>query len=389
MRERAKWILVPDSFKGTMSSREVCGILREELLDWMPGAEVISLPVADGGEGSVDAFLEAVGGRRVSVPCTGPDGERMEGFLGLLGDGTTAVVEMAAAAGLPLLEGRLDVEGATTYGVGELLLAAAAAGARKIIVGLGGSATNDGGCGCAAALGVRFLDGTGVPFVPVGRTLERIAHVDKTGLSPALAGVEIVTMCDIDNPLCGPTGAAAVFGPQKGADSAAVERLDRGLRHLAEVVHADLGMEILDLPGAGAAGGMGGGMAAFLGSRLQMGIDTVLDTANFDVLLPGTRAVVTGEGRIDGQSLRGKVVVGVARRARRAGVPVIAVVGDIDPGAAGVYGQGVTAMFSTNRRAVPWEEARLTAKEDLRAAAGDLFRLCSVLEDVCPGAARD
>lgn len=304
----------------------------------------------------------------------------MEGFFGILGDGTTAVVEMAVAAGLPLLEGRLDVEGATTYGVGELILSAVEAGARKIIVGLGGSATNDGGCGCAAALGVRFLDAAGEPFVPVGRTLERIAHIDRTYLAPSLAGVELVTMCDIDNPLCGPTGAAAVFGPQKGADGPAVERLDRGLRHLAEVVRADLGVDILDLPGAGAAGGMGGGMAAFLGSRLQMGIGAVLDTADFDALLPGTRAVITGEGRIDGQSLRGKVVVGVARRAKRVGVPVIAVVGDIAPGAAAAYEEGVTAMFSTNRRAVPWEQARLTAKEDLRAAAGDLFRLWAAMD---------
>lgn len=380
MKETSKWILVPDSFKGTMSSREVCGILREELQKRMPEAEILSLPVADGGEGSVDAFLEAVGGRRVCVPCTGPDGAPMEGFFGLLGDGTTAVVEMAAAAGLPLLEGRLDVEGATTYGVGELILSAVEAGARKVILGLGGSATNDGGCGCAAALGVRFLDTTRETFVPVGRTLGRIAHVDRTHLASALAGVELITMCDIDNPLCGPTGAAAVFGPQKGADGPAVERLDRGLRHLAEVVRADLGVEILDLPGAGAAGGMGGGMAAFLGSRLQMGIDAVLDTADFDALLPGTRAVITGEGRIDGQSLRGKVVVGVARRAKRAGVPVIAVVGDIATGAAAAYEEGVTAMFSTNRRAVPWEQARLTAKEDLRAAAGDLFRLWAAMD---------
>lgn len=380
MKETSKWILVPDSFKGTMSSREVCGILREELQKRMPEAEILSLPVADGGEGSVDAFLEAVGGRRVTAPCTGPDGAPMEGFFGLLGDGTTAVVEMAAAAGLPLLEGRLDVEGATTYGVGELILAAVEAGARKIIVGLGGSATNDGGCGCAAALGVRFLDETGAAFIPVGRTLGRIAHIDRTHLASSLAGVELITMCDIDNPLCGPTGAAAVFGPQKGADGPAVERLDRGLRHLAEVVRADLGVEILNLPGAGAAGGMGGGMAAFLGSRLQMGIDAVLDTADFDALLPGTRAVITGEGRIDGQSLRGKVVVGVARRAKKAGIPVIAVVGDIASGAAAAYEEGVTAMFSTNRRAVPWEQARLTAKEDLRAAAGDLFRLWAAMD---------
>lgn len=371
----AKWILVPDSFKGTMSSGEICRIMEEELLRQMPDSQVISLPVADGGEGSVEAFLQAVGGQRIEVSCTGPDRRPLAGFYGLLSGGETAVVEMAAAAGLPLMEGRLDVEGTTTYGVGELILAAVQRGARKIIVGLGGSATNDGGCGCAAALGVRFYDHSGRQFVPVGGTLEQIAAIDMSALDPALSGVEMITMCDIDNPLCGSTGAAAVFGPQKGADPDTVKRLDRGLRHLAEVISRDLKTEILDLPGAGAAGGMGGGMAAFLKSRLQMGIETVLDTADFDALLPGSTAVLTGEGRIDGQSLRGKVVVGVARRAKKSGVPVIAVVGDIAPGAQEAYGQGVTAMFSTNRRAVPWEQARLTAREDLRSTMGDLARL--------------
>ncbi len=375
----SKWILVPDSFKGTMSSQEICGVMAEELRSRVPGAEVVSLPVADGGEGSVDAFLAAVGGWKVEVSCTGPDFRPLKGFYGRLTGGGTAVVEMAAAAGLPLMEGKLCAEGTTTYGVGELILAAVRDGAKRVILGLGGSATNDGGCGCAAALGVRFLDGAGEPFLPVGGTLDRLCHVDVSGLSPLLEGVEIVAMCDIDNPLCGPAGASAVFGPQKGADGAMVERLDRNLRHLAEVIRQDLGKEILDLPGSGAAGGLGGGAAAFLGGRLQMGIETVLDTVGFDGLLPGATAVLTGEGRIDGQSLRGKVVVGVARRARRAGVPVIAVVGDIAPGAEAAYAEGVTAMISTNRRAVPWETARRTAKEDLRAAVGDLTRLYAAL----------
>ena len=369
----SKWILVPDSFKGTMSSMEVCGLMREALERHVPGAEVISIPVADGGEGSVDAFLAAMGGQRRTVRCTGPRGTQIDSFFGLLPDDRTAVVEMAAAAGLPLMEGHLDAAGATTYGVGELILAAVRAGAEKVVVGLGGSATNDGGCGMAAALGVRFFDGGGRAFVPVGGTLERVESI-APALLPELSGVEIITMCDIDNPLCGPNGASHVFGPQKGADPAMAERLDRGLRHLAEVIRRDLGADVLELPGAGAAGGMGGGMAAFLGSRLEMGIETVLDTAGFDALLPGAAAVLTGEGRLDGQSLRGKVVAGVARRARRAGVPVVAVVGDIAPGAEEIYRQGVTAVFSTNRQAVPWERARQTARADMAAALEDLFR---------------
>ncbi|WP_292919916.1 glycerate kinase, partial [Oscillibacter sp. CAG:155] len=195
-----------------------------------------------------------------------------------------------------------------------------------------GGATNDGGCGCAAALGIRFLDQEGNTYVPTGGTLDRLARIDASGLDPAVRAAEITVMCDIDNPLCGPTGASAVFGPQKGAGPAQVACLDRNLRHLAEVIRRDLGTEILDLPGSGAAGGMGGGMVAFLGGRLQMGIETVLDTVGFDTMVQGATAVLTGEGRIDGQSLRGKVVIGVARRAAAVGVPVIAVVGDVAPG---------------------------------------------------------
>ena len=331
----SKWILMPDSFKGTMSSLEICQLMREALLRHVPDAEVVSIPVADGGEGSVEAFLAAMGGHRVEVPCTGPDFRKISGFYGLLADGYTAVIEMAAAAGLPLMEGRLCAEGATTYGVGELILAAIRDGARRIILGLGGSATNDGGCGAASACGVRFVNGAGEAFVPVGGTLAEIASVDVTGMDPAVAALEIVTMCDIDNPLCGPTGAAAVFGPQKGADAAQIQRLDAGLAHLAQILERDLGISTVDLPGAGAAGGMGAGMAAFFRSRLQPGIETVLDTVRFAEVVRDADWIFTGEGRLDGQSLRGMVVSGVARRA--GGVPVAAIVGDVGDGASAVY----------------------------------------------------
>lgn len=361
-----------------MSSEEICTVMAAALRRHLSEADIVSIPVADGGEGSVDAFLAALGGRREEVPCTGPDGRPIPAFYGRLPDGT-AVVEMAAAAGLPLMEGHLCAEGATTYGVGELLRAAVHAGAKRVILGLGGSATNDGGCGCAAALGIRFLDRDGVSFVPVGGTLDRLDRIDASGLDPAVRAADITVMCDIDNPLCGPTGASAVFGPQKGAGPEMVARLDRNLGHLADIIRRDLGMEIRDLPGSGAAGGMGGGMVAFLGGRLQMGIETVLDTVGFDAMVQGASGVLTGEGRIDGQSLRGKVVVGVARRAAAAGVSVIAVVGDVAPGAAAAYEQGVTAIFSTNRQAVPWEQAKRTAKEDLAAVMEDLSRLLAAM----------
>ena len=367
-----KILLVPDSFKGTLSSISICRILSEEIRRVWPEALAISIPVADGGEGSVDAFLTAVGGERRTVVCQGPYGEPVEGFYGML-PGGTAVVEMAAAAGLPLAEGRLDPEKTSTYGVGQLIKAAAAEGAKKIIVGLGGSATNDGGAGAAAALGVRFLDEAGQPYVPTGGTLKWLTAVDASSLDPVLEGVELVTMCDIDNPLCGPTGASAVFGPQKGADPEMVQRLDANLTHLADIMARDLGRDLRDMPGAGAAGGMGCGMAGFLNSRLQMGIETVLDTVGFDELLADADLVITGEGRIDGQSLRGKVVIGVARRAKVQGVPVVAVVGDIGDDVEAAYDMGVTGIFSTNRVAIPFREAKGRAESDLRLTALNLL----------------
>lgn len=368
-----KVLLIPDSFKGTMSSEEICTVMGEVIRRHYPAAEVVSIPVADGGEGSVDSFLAAMGGEKVHLTVKGPYNEALESFYGVL-PGGGAVVEMAAAAGLPLVGEEKHAEQTTTFGVGQLIAEAARSGAKKIIVGLGGSATNDGGCGAAAALGVRFYNRAGESFVPVGGTLKEIDRIDLSGLLPELAAVEMVTMCDIDNPLCGPSGAAAVFGPQKGADPAMVQLLDDGLRHLAAVVRWDLGKDILDLPGAGAAGGMGGGMVAFLGSRLQMGIETVLDTVGFDDLLEGADLVFSGEGKIDSQSLRGKVVIGVARRTQKHNVPLIAIVGDIGDNIEGVYDQGVTGVFSINRVAVPYKEARHRSKGDLALTMDNLLR---------------
>ena len=246
----AKYVLIPDSFKGTLSSADICRIAAEEIRRLEPSAEICAIPVADGGEGTADAFLAAVGGQRVETPCTGPWGEAIPGSYALLPDGT-AVVEMAAAAGLPLVGEHRDPEGTTTYGVGQLMAHALAHGASRLVLGLGGSATNDGGCGAAAALGAVFLDGQGRPFVPVGGTLKDIRHIRTEGLRETLGTVPVEVMCDIDNPLCGPNGAAAVFGPQKGADAAMVRRLDAGLRQLAQVLVDDLGAEVLTLSGGG------------------------------------------------------------------------------------------------------------------------------------------
>ena len=370
-----KILLVPDSFKGTLSSRQVCQVMAGQLRRFFPQAQVKSIPVADGGEGSVEAFLAAAGGERRTRTVTGPFGEPVEAFYGILGDGRTAVIEMAACAGLPLAEGRLNPERATTYGVGELLLAAKEAGCTKAILGLGGSCTNDGGAGAAAALGAKFTRADGAAFIPTGGTLGEIAALDVSPVAQALQGMELTAMCDIDNPLYGEAGAAAVFAPQKGADAAMVARLDAGLRHLGQVAARCLGRDFSHLPGAGAAGGLGFGMAAFCGAQLRMGIDAVLDAVGFDSLLPGTDVVFTGEGKIDSQSARGKVVSGVAARCRKAGVPVVAVVGQIDQGFEEMYQQGLTAVFSINRAAQPFTESRFHAGENLALTMENIARL--------------
>ena len=370
-----KILLVPDSFKGTLSSRQVCQVMAGQLRRFFPQAQVKSIPVADGGEGSVEAFLAAAGGERRTRTVTGPFGEPVEAFYGILGDGRTAVIEMAACAGLPLAEGRLNPERATTYGVGELLLAAKEAGCTKAILGLGGSCTNDGGAGAAAALGAKFTRADGTAFIPTGGTLGEIAALDVSPVAQALQGMELTAMCDIDNPLYGEAGAAAVFAPQKGADAAMVARLDAGLRHLGQVSARCLGRDFSHLPGAGAAGGLGFGMAAFCGAQLRMGIDAVLDAVGFDSLLPGTDMVFTGEGKIDSQSARGKVVSGVAARCRKAGVPVVAVVGQIGQGFEEMYQQGLTAVFSINRAAQPFAESRFHAGENLALTMENIARL--------------
>ncbi|MCH4239537.1 MAG: glycerate kinase [Oscillospiraceae bacterium] len=369
-----KCILIPDSFKGTMSSAEVCSIMAEAVRRNFPAAEIHRIPAADGGEGTVDALLTAIGGRKVSVTVKGPYFEDVPSFYGILPDGT-AVIEMAAAAGLPLAGSRLQPELATTYGVGQLMASAVKSGCRRIILGLGGSATNDGGCGAAAALGTVFRRTDGTVFTPVGQTLQEIAAIDNSRLQKRLKGIVTIVMCDINNPLCGPQGAAAVFAPQKGADAQTVRMLDCGLAHFAKIVAAETGTEILGLPGAGAAGGMGGGMAALLGASLQSGIEAVLDAVHFDDLLRKTDVVFTGEGRLDSQSLHGKVISGVARRTKATKVPLFAVAGDLLGNPANIYEAGVTAAFSINRLAVPFEQAKKTCRQDLAWTMDSILRL--------------
>ncbi len=363
-----------------MSSSEICAVMKKAVLEHYPECEVISIPVADGGEGSVDAFLEALGGEKVYKEVTGPYfGEKVRGYYALL-PGNIAVLEMAAAAALPMVGDRKDPSKTTTYGVGELLLDAAGKGVSRIILGLGGSATNDAACGLASAVGVGFYNKKGEKFIPVGGTLDEVERIDLSGIDPVLKSIPITTMCDIDNPFYGPEGAAAVYGPQKGADEKMVEELDGKMKKLAHVMERDCGVSVQSIPGSGAAGGMGGGMVAYFKSRLQMGIETVLDTVGFSDLIEGADYVYTGEGKIDGQSLRGKVVIGVARRAKKKGVKTIAFVGDIGDNIEGAYSEGVSAIFSINRVALPYKEQRPRAKSDLYLTVDNLLRFQKELE---------
>ncbi len=369
-----KVVLIPDSFKGTMSSEEICSIMKTAILTHYPECEVISIPVADGGEGTVDAFLSSLGGEKIFKEVTGPyPNERVQGYYAILKD-NTAVIEMAAAASLPMVGENKNPSLTTTYGVGELILDALEHNVNKIILGLGGSATNDAGCGLASALGVSFYDESGNKFTPVGGTLDKVERIDLSTMDKRLSKVTITTMCDIDNPFYGPEGAAVVYGPQKGADETMVKELDEKMKKLAQIIKRYCSVDVESIPGSGAAGGMGGGMAAFFSSKLKMGIETVLETVHFSSLIDKADYIYTGEGKIDGQSLRGKVVIGVARKAKKKNIPVIAFVGDIGDNVDNAYKEGVSAIFSINRVALPYKEQKPRAKNDLYLTLDNLLR---------------
>jgi glycerate kinase len=367
-------ICIPDSFKGTLSSAQIIKTVVDVFNIHLPETKVVGIEVADGGEGSVDAFLSASGGVKIHCEVHGPRFDKMESFYGIL-PGKVAIIEMAACAGLPLVKDHPDPLITTTYGVGELMISAWEKGCRKIIVGLGGSSTNDGGCGAASALGIRFLYKDGNNFVPTGRTLADIATIDTTSAHPLLQDCEILTMCDIDNPMFGPLGAAYVFSPQKGADPLSVVLLDEGLRHLNEKIGTDLGIDVSAIPGSGAAGGMGAGMVAFFKSELRSGIETILETVGFDELLTDCDLVITGEGKIDTQSLRGKVPIGVAQHAQRVGVPVLCLVGSIGEDIDEAYALGITSIISINPQPVDFHIAKTRAKENLFITLSNLARL--------------
>ena len=372
------FILVPDSFKGTLSAIEVCNIMKSSIKNLYKDANIISVPVADGGEGTVDAFLYALGGEKKSIWVSDAFNEqKILAHYAMLKD-NIAVIEMAACAGLPLVKNRLEPDKTTTFGVGELIIDAINSGAKKIILGLGGSATNDGGCGMAAALGVKFKDEQDQEFIPTGGTLSQIYKIDMNNIYSKIKDVEFVSMCDVDNPLCGKLGASAVFAPQKGADEDMVKSLDEGLAHLAKIIKRDLHIEVKDIKGAGAAGGLGAGSIAFLQSKLTKGIDVILDTINFDELVSKADIVFTGEGKFDSQSLHGKVVMGVANRSQKYKTPVIVVTGAIGENIQEAYNKGITAIFSINKEPMEFSKSALKSKENMILTMENILRLLKI-----------
>ena len=372
------FILVPDSFKGTLSAIEVCNIMKSSIKNLYKDANIISVPVADGGEGTVDAFLYALGGEKKSVWVSDAFNEqKILAYYAMLKN-DIAVIEMAACAGLPLVKDRLEPDKTTTFGVGELIIDAINNGAKKIILGLGGSATNDGGCGMASALGVKFKDEQNQEFIPTGGTLSQIYKIDMNNIYSKIKDVEFVSMCDVDNPLCGRLGASAVFAPQKGADEDMVKLLDEGLAHLAKIIKRDLHIEVKDIKGAGAAGGLGAGSIAFLQSKLTKGIDVILDTINFDELVSKADIVFTGEGKFDSQSLHGKVVMGVANRSQKYKTPVIVVTGAIGENIQEAYNKGITAIFSINKEPMEFSKSALKSKENMILTMENILRLLKI-----------
>ena len=378
-----KLVIAPDSFKESLDAEGVAHAIAKGIESTLADVDIHCVPVADGGEGTTEALIAATSGQQHTAEVTGPLGQPLNAIWGVLGhqEGVplTAVVETAAASGLDkILPEQRDALTASTYGTGELILKALDQGARRIIMGLGGSATNDGGTGLLRALGAKFLDAAGQELAEGGAALAHLDCVDLTGFDPRLAETEFLVACDVDNPLLGERGASAIFGPQKGATPEQVQQLDDALARLADVSADLLGKDLRDRAGAGAAGGLGYALVQFLDARLAPGIDLVLEAVDFHKTLEGADLVITGEGRMDGQSLSGKTPVGVARWAKQHDLPVIALCGSIGEGAEGVHEVGIDALFSVVPGVCSLEEALANGAENLERTGAQIGRLLSL-----------
>lgn len=373
-----KILIACDSFKDSLPALEACQAIARGLQRALPGVEPIIFPMADGGEGTAGILTFHSNGQTISREVNDPLFRPVKASYGLSGDGRTAFIEMAAASGLPLL--RAEERSAlhtSTFGAGELVLDAIRRGVKKILLGIGGSATNDAGMGMAAALGYRFFDGNGERLAATGESLEKVNLIDDSQLDFDPEAVSVEVLCDVDNPLYGEQGAAYVYAPQKGADAAEVEKLDRGLRHFADVLKQKFGQDFAHRPGAGAAGGLGAGAMAFLRARLRPGIEAVMDHTGFDARLEGAQWAVTGEGRVDRQTLHGKLIYGITRRAAARNVPVIALCGALLASPEDIEAIGLKAAFSIQNRPMSLEEALRETAEGLERTAFHLGRLLS------------
>ena len=370
-----KFLFASDSFKGTLSSRRTAELLTRAAQEIFPGCECRCLEVADGGEGTTEAVLSAAGGRRMEAMVCGPLWERRKACYAAL-DGRRAVMEMAAASGLPLVPAELrDPRNTTSYGTGELIRDALDKGFRDLSIAIGGSATNDGGIGCMRALGVRFLDEDGNELSGCGGDPIKIRSINRSGLDPRLRDTHVTVMCDVTNPLCGENGATHTFGKQKGGTPEILDELEAGMENYRELLRREFGIDMDEEPGAGAAGGLGAALLSFLRAELRSGIETVLDLIEFDKKLEGVSLVVTGEGRADWQSAFGKVMQGVGRRCLRQGVPAVAIVGSMGDGAEQIFDYGIESMITTVNGVMPLEEALERAEELYLGAARRLFRM--------------
>ncbi len=380
-------VLAPNAFTGSMTAAQAAEAMARGVQRALPGVEVVRVPVADGGDGVVDVLIDALGGEAHTVEVMGPRGDPVEASFCYVPTLNLAAIEMASASGLALLpEEQQDPTLTTTYGTGELIAAALKLGVSRIIVGIGGSATNDGGIGMASALGVRFLDDAGQVVEPVGGALQDIHQIDNSGLDPRIAAVRIEAVCDVDNPLLGSEGAAQVHGPHKGATPEQVEELDAGLAHLAAIIETDLGMDVRNLRGAGAAGGLGAGLRAFVNAELRHGVDLVLELVGLEEKLQGADLVLTAEGQIDFQTAFGKAPAGVALLAKSHRIPCIAIGGSIGSDLGSLHGIGIDAVFSLCAGPITLEQAKAEGAEYLRAATEQAVR-CFLAGRSPPGTA--
>ena len=370
-----KFLFASDSFKGTLSSRQTAELLVQAAQEIFPGCECESVEVADGGEGTTDAVVAATGGRRVEVSAHGPLWEERTAFYGKL-DEKRAVMEMASASGLPLVpEEQRNPWETTSYGTGEMIRDALDRGFRDISIAIGGSATNDGGMGCARALGVRFLDKTGKELSGCGKDLARVHRIDMSGLDTRVRECVFTVMCDVTNPLCGEQGATYTFGKQKGGTPEILKELEAGMQNYRKILKQQFGVDMDTVAGAGAAGGLGAALMVFLDGSLKSGIETVLDLVGFDERLEGVSLVVTGEGAADWQSVYGKVMQGVGVRCKAKGIPAAAIVGSIGRGAEDIFDYGIDSIITTVNRPMPLSEALDRAGELYLSAARRLFRM--------------